>query len=512
MLTSLRIPVLATALALALPVAASAQAECAVDVFLPTQLAQAGILIARAAEAPASPDAPKSLRDAARQLQDDRRFVTNTVGHAYLKAQIFIVWLHRDDVTPTMSLADLNLGRDRNVRLDLVQQADSLLTVVETAFPGCEAETQRWRQSKPWSDRIGAAYRLLGDNQLDSAEVYTREAARLDRKSPFLFNAFAQIALKRQQQEVAISYLDTAIVISTSDTSMTETRRQMRIQQASLIQEWGSGLADLEQRKAALIRASQAFLAIGHESPEHADTPMFVSVGLDIAMLVQDSMLVKSGLAPMLATPAPYPDLALLIGAEVSRMGGNMENAVTLYREVLKKNPNARDANYFLAYLLLDSNRSEEAFPMLDKLVEIDPSNGDNFLLKSIAVRNRATAAQTRRDAERDATRRQALLREVRALTAEADSIGAIESGLQQKVQVIGFERRPEGAKLNGTIENRGRAAKAYTVEMSFLNLAGEVLETMTVTSESIAPGATGGFEIVATKPGIVAWRYKAMQ
>jgi tetratricopeptide (TPR) repeat protein len=512
MLTSLRIPALATALALALPIAASAQEECAVDMYQPTQLAQAGILVSRAAGEPGGADTPKALRDAARQLQDERRFATNPVGFAFLKAQIFIIWLHRDDATSSMSLADLNLGRDRNVRLDLVQQADSLLTLVETALPSCAAETQRWRQSKPWSDRIGAAYRLLGADQVDSAEVYAREAGRLDRKSPFLFNAFAQIAIKRSQHEVAIANLDTAIAMAATDTAMVDTRRQMRVQQASLLQEWGGGLADLEQRKVALTRAARAFLQIAHESPEHGDTPMYLSVGLDISMLVQDTALINSGLAPMLATPAPYADLALLIGAEVSRMSGNMENAMTLYREVLKKNPNARDANYFLAYLLLDNNRSEEAFPMLDKLLEIDPSNGDNFVLKSVAVRNRATAAQARRDAERDATRRQTLLREVRAFGAEADSLAAHESALQQKVQVVAFERRPEGAKLNGTIENRGRAAKAYTVEMSFLNLAGEVLETITATTASIAPGATGEFEIVATKPGIVAWRYKPIQ
>lgn len=511
MLTSLRIPVLATALALALPIAVSAQDECAIDMYQPTQLAQAGILVARAAGDPNHADAPKALRDAARLLQDERRFAANPVGYAFLKAQIFVFWLHRDDVTPSMSLADLNLGRDRNVRLDLVQQVDSLLTIVEKVSPACAAETVAWRQSKPWSDRIGATYRLLGENQVDSAEFYARDAARLDRQSPYLFNAFAQIALKRMQHEVAIAYLDTAIVLSASDTSLADTRRQMRVQQASLLQDWGGGLADTAQRNAVLKRASRALIDVANESPDHADAPMLASVGLEIAMLLQDSVLLKAGIDPMLATPAPYADLALLIGAEVSRTIGNTANAMTLYGEVLKKNPNARDANYFLAYLLLDSNRGEEAFPMLDKLVEIDPSNGDNFVLKSIAVRNRANAAQARRDAERDATRRQALLREVRALTAEADSLGARETNLQQKVQVIGFERRAEGAKLNGTIENRGRAAKAYTVEMSFLNLAGEVLETLTVTTESIAPGATGGFEIVATKPGIVAWRYKPL-
>jgi tetratricopeptide (TPR) repeat protein len=515
MLTTLRIPalasVLASVLALALPVAVQAQDECDINLTTPTQLFTAGLSIQRAIADPNGEDATRALRDAARQLQDPRRFEANPLGLAYTKAQIFIIWLHRDDVTPTMTIADLNFGRERNISVDLVGAADSLLSSIETAMPACIPETLRWRQSKPWNDRIGAAYRLLGTDEIDSAEHYARQAARLDRTSPFLFNALGQIALKRGQQEQALAYLDSAIVKTEGDTTCADTRRQMRIQRASILQEWGGGLEDIEARKAALARASSAFLALGHETPEHEDTPMFVSVGLDVAMMIQDSALMTSGLDPLLTNPEPYADLALLIGAEVSRMNGNMGNAMALYAETIKKNPNARDANYFLAYLLLDSNRGEEAMPMLETLLRIDPSNGDNYLLKSIAVRNRAGAVTARREAERDATRRQALLREIRAITAEADSLGAQESSMAHKVQVIGFERRTEGAKLNGTIENRGRAAKAYTVAMSFLNTAGEVLETVTVTTESIAPGATGGFEVLATKPGVAAWSYAAL-
>lgn len=510
MLTTLRIPALAASLSLAVPAILDAQ-ECAIDLTQPTQLFQANVLIQRAAGDPSGEGTPRALRDAGRQLQDARRFEGNRFGYAFARAQVFIVWLHRDDTPATMSLADLNMGRDRNTQVDLIGQADSLLRVVEEGMPECKAETTRWRQSKPWNDRIAAAYRLLGADQVDSADRYAREASRLDHDSPFLFNAFAQIALKRGQQEAAIAYLDTAIVKAAGDTAMADTRRQMRVQQASLIQEWGNSLEDLNARKAALTRAARQFLAIAHETPDHADTPMFVSVGLDIAMLVQDSVLVAEGLKPMLENPAPYPDLALLIGAEVSRMGGNAPNAIALYQETLKKNPNARDANYFLAYLLIDANRGEEALPMLDRLIEIDPSNGDNYLLKSIVIRNRATAAQTRRDATRDAAQRQTLLREIRAHTALADSLGAKESGMPHKLQVIGFERRAEGAKLNGTIENRSQTAKTYTVEMSFLDSTGTVLETLTATTESIAAGAVGGFEITATKPGIVAWRYKAL-
>lgn len=510
MLTSLRIPALAASLSFAVPGALLAQ-ECEIDLTKPTQLFTANIDIQRAAGDPAAAGAPDLLRDAGRQLADARRFTGNPVGHAFARAQVYVLWLHRDETPATMSLAELGMGRDRNTRIDLARQVDSLFTMVETAMPACRAEILVWRQSKPWNDRIAAAYRLIDANDLDSAVYYADAAAIFDRSSPFLFNAYAQIALRRGQQVEAIAYLDTAVTAAAEDTSLVDTRRQMRIQQASIIRDWGAGLEDAATRTAAQVRALKQFLAIAHEAPDRPDVPMLVSVGLETAMLLQDSALVTAGIAPMLANPAPYPDLALLIAAEVSRVTGNTPSAMTLYAETLKKNPWSRDPNYFLAYLLIDGGRGEEALPLLDRLIEIDPSNSDNYLLKSVVIRNRATTAQARRDASRDATERQTLLREIRALNAQADTLGSKEAGMPHKLQVIGFERRPDGAKLNGTIENRSRDAKTYTVEMSFLDAEGTVLETLTVTTESIAAGAVGGFEITATKPGIVAWRYKAL-
>ncbi|MBX3133885.1 MAG: tetratricopeptide repeat protein [Gemmatimonadaceae bacterium] len=509
MLTTLRLPALAAALTVALPAALSAQdAECAVDLAQPAQLFQANLLIQRAAGDPAGDGTPRSLRDAARQLSDDRRFTGNPMGQAFLKAQLYIVWLHRDETPALMSLADLNFGRDRNTMVDLVGAADSIFTMIEEAHPGCADETTRWRQSKPWSDRIGAAYRYFQASELDSASHYAAQARRLDRSSPYLFNVLAQIALQRGQQEAGIALLDTAIAAAATDTAMADTRRQLRMQQAAQLQEWGSGLPDQAQQKAALTRASRSFLTLAQETPAHEESPMLISVGLDIAMMLQDSALIAMGLDGLKSSAAEYADLALLIGGEVARMTGRADDAITLYGETIKKNPNARDANYFLAYLLIDGGRHEEAVPMLEKLLEIDPANGDNYILKSIVVRNRATVANERLRAERNAQARATIQREITAHNREADQLGAQEAALGLKLQVIGFERREAGAKLNGTIENRGQAAKAYTVEVSFLNLAGEAVETKSVTTESIAPNATAGFELEATAPGIVAWRY----
>lgn len=470
-------------------------ATCSVDIFKPAQLAQATILIQRAAEAAEGEPAAKALRDAMRLLQDDRRFASNPLGLAFARAQIYILWLHQEaEPREEMSLADLNAGRDRNTMVNLAATADSLLTVVETAAPECAGDIDRWRQSKPWSDRIGATYGFLEANELDSAEFYAKKAYQLDRRSPFIYNAFAQIAARRGDGAALRSNLEKAIALADRDTALVETARQLRTQYGTSMQEAAMSESDPAERNRMLGIAARTFLRIGQEAPEDPNGPAFISATLDIAMLMQDTTLLRMTLGPMLEDPMPYQDLALLIGAETSRMLNRNDDAMTLYRAALEKNPNIRDANYFLSFLLIESGQHAEALPLVEKLLELDPSNPDNLMMKTLAKRPIA-------EAERDATKRAALIRELDALTRQ-------EAAMTQQLRITRFERRADGAVLMGEIENRSRAAKTYTVNVEFLDLDGNVVESKSVTTASAAPNATVPFELQATVPGIAAYRY----
>lgn len=495
---SLRRPALAALAALAAalaPAALRAQAlECPVDLYKPSQLAQSTIFIQQAANNPEGEAGAKALRDAARLLQDERRFASNTVGLAFAKAQIFVLWLHQDNPPTEMTIQELNLGRDRNTKVNLLRATDSLLTIVETAHPECAEEIDRWRQSRPWNARIGTVYRLLGENKLDSAEIYLAEAEVLDRRSPFLYNAQAQIAFRRENIPLMLEKLEKAIELASRDTAMAETATQLRTQYASTLQASAMQEQDAAARNEKLGRAARMFLAIGEEDPMGQDGPAFYSAAIDIAMLTQDQELLREILQPMIEDPTPFPDLTLLIAAENSRMMNKPQDAIALYRGALGKNPNIRDANYFLAYLLLEQKKPTEMTPYVDKLLEIDPGNPDNVLMKTMSVREVA-------EAEKNTQRRQQLIREVEGLMKR-------EAEMPQRVQVTRFERRAEGAVWQGEIENRGRAAKAFTIEVSFLDGEGNTLETLTTTTESAAPGATVNFEVTAKEPGIVAWKY----
>lgn len=496
--TSLRRPALSALAALATalaPTALRAQAQdCPVDLYKPSQLAQATVFIQQAANNPEGEAGAKALRDAARLLQDERRFNENPMGLAFAKGQILVLWLHQENPPVEMSERDLNLGRDRNKMINLLQATDSLLTIVETQHPECASEIDKWRQSRPWNTRIGAVYRLLGENKIDSAEFYLKEAEILDRRSPFLYNAQAQIAARRENIPLMLEKLEKAIELAAKDTALAETNIQLKTQYASTLQASAMQEQDAAVRNEKLEKAARMFLSIGEEDPMAQDGPAYYSAAIDIAMLSQNQELLADIIQPMLEDPTPYPDLTLLIAAENSRMLNKPQDAITLYKGALEKNPNIRDANYFLSYLLLEQKKAAEMTPFVDKLMEIDPGNPDNVMMKTMSAREVA-------EAEKNVQKRRELIKGVEALMK-------LEAEMPQRVQVTRFERRAEGAVWQGTVENRTRTAKAYTLEVSFLDAEGNAVETMTATTEQAAPGATVTFEVTATQPGIVAWKY----
>lgn len=486
----------AAALAAALaPAAVRAQAtECSIDLYKPAQLATAILQIQGAAQNPEGEDAAKALRTAAGILTDDRRFASNPTGLAYARAQVYILWLHQDPAPESMTERDLNFGRDRERQIDLVHAADSLLSIVERAAPECESDVDRWRQSKPWNTRISEAYRLLGEGDIDGAEAMAKEAFRLDRRSPFVYNAFAQVAARRNNADEMMTQLDKAIELASKDTSLAETVLQLKTQYAQSLQSVAMAESDVAVRNQKLTRAARLYIEVGNADPAGADGPAYFSAATDIAMLTQDQALMDEFIQPLLEDPSVYPDLTLLIAAETSRLLNKNDNAMALYRSSLEKNPNIRDANFFLAYMLIEAKKPAEAMPLLEKLKTLDPGNPDNLMMQTMAARQVA-------EAEREPRKRAELIRGVEAVMRE-------ESAMQQRVQINRFERRAEGAVVSGSVENRGRAAKAYTLEFSFLDIEGNVLETVAATTPSADPNATVEFELTATQPGIVAWKY----
>jgi tetratricopeptide (TPR) repeat protein len=490
------LPALILPLAMASRPALAQEAECPVDIYQPAQLTQAGISIGRAAQAGSGPDAEKALRDAMKSLSDEKRVASNPVGAGFLKAQVYILWLHQDGVQDVMTNDRLNAGDPKTGTVDLVAAADSLFKQVEALGPSCPEQTAQWRQAKPWTDRINAAYQFLGSDMIDSAEFYAKRASLLYAQSPFILNAMAQIADKKGDKTGLLSNLKGAIALAEGDTSLAETRRQMMFQYAQSAE--AHAMTDGASQKDALLQeALDTYVTLLQEAPAASEAAYAFSAAAQIISLTQDSVRGRELLAPMVATPGEYNDLTLLLAADMARLLNRNDDAMAMYAGALDKNPNIRDATYFLAFMSYEKKDGARMLPLTQKLVELDPSNPDNYLLLSEATKLAAAN-------ETDAAKKAQMLK-------DADAAGKLEASMPHQLLVTQFERRREGALLSGTVANRGKTPKAYTVTMDFLDTEGNVVESVTAQVPEVAPGAMGQFQMQPTKPGIVAYSYKAI-
>ena len=487
-----------TALLAATPVVAQ-QVECPVDVYQPNQLAQAGLTIGRAAGMGEAPEAQKVLRDAMKFLLDEKKLVGNPVGAGFLRAQIYVLWMHQPGIGTMLTNEQLGAKGVKTDMVDVLAATDSLLRVVEALAPSCAEQTAQWRSSKPWTERINKAYTFLGAEAVDSAEFYTKQSAQLHPTSPFVHNAFAQIANKRGDKPMTMAHLRAAITEAAKDTSLAETQKQMQFQLAQTAQAYAmaGGAAQKAELNTEALGIYSMLLALAPTTTEGAYA---FSAAAEIISLNQDSIAARELLAPLVATPAAYSDLTLILAADVARAFSRTSDAMAMYVGALAKNANIRDANYFLSYMYYEAKQPDKMIPLTEKLIEIDPSNGDNYLM-------RAYAYQLMTAAERDP-------RKKAELQKKQDEFAGRESTLatQHKLLITRFERREAGAALGGTIENFTKAVRSFSLKMEFLDTAGNVAETMTTDVAGVKPGERGTFDFTATKPGIVAYRYEALK
>jgi hypothetical protein len=474
-----------------------AQGDCPVETLSPAALTTVTLSVNRAVQAD-SASAPKALRDAMKGLNDEKKFASNLVGAGFLKAQIYVLWMHQGGAGETMTLEQLGANVPKaqaGQSIDLARAADSLLKAVEAAGPACADLTLQWRQSKPWTERINTASTALGAGNIDSASYWAERASLLYATSPFVHNINAQLASAKGDTPKMLAELRLAVAAAAKDTSLAETEKQLRFQLASTAQTYA--MTDGAAQKAALnAEALGIFQGLLAKYPGTMDGTYAFSAGSEIVQLQADTAATRAFLAPLVAAPATYTDLTLLLGAEMARSSQRSSDAIALYAGALAKNANIRDANYFLAYLYYEAKQPAKMLPLTDRLITIDPSNGDNYLMKAYAY-SLMTAA------EKDVKKRAEYQRLQDSLSAEEGKLAAAH-----KMQITRFERKAQGAALGGAVENLAKVARPFTVTVEFMDTQGTVLETMTAQVPETAPGARGEFMLEPTKAGIVAFRY----
>ena len=201
--------------------------------------------------------------------------------------------------------------------------------------------------------------------------------------------------------------------------------------------------------------------------------------------------------APLLANPSKFGELTLVHAGVVATRNGHPADAVKLFDAALVQNPYSRDAINNLAATYIQNNEFPKAFPLIDKLIGLDPSNPDNPLLYAFAYQGLYKGTKDKK------------LQKV--YTDSLIFFNAKSENAPVKLAVTEFTRRPDQTMLGGTIENRGTTSKTYTVNVEFLDKTGTVVSTETTTVGPVAPKKTEKFKITSAKGGVYGYRYKPL-
>jgi tetratricopeptide (TPR) repeat protein len=168
-----------------------------------------------------------------------------------------------------------------------------------------------------------------------------------------------------------------------------------------------------------------------------------------------------------------------------------------LFDAALAQNPYSRDALNNLAATYIQNNEYSKAFPLIDKLVAMDPSNPDNPLLYAFAYQGMYKGTKDKK------------LQKI-----YTDSLVYFNNKSENapvKLTVTEFTRRPDGTTLAGTIENRGTTSKSFTLNVDLLDKSGAVVDTQTATVGPVSAKSKTTFKINSSKGGVYGYKYKPL-
>jgi tetratricopeptide (TPR) repeat protein len=240
------------------------------------------------------------------------------------------------------------------------------------------------------------------------------------------------------------------------------------------------------------IKPWQDYVAVANNDLLLADavdqlSRMYIAAG--------DSVSVPSAYAPMLASPAKYGELALVHAGVVATRAGHQADAEKLFEAALAQNPYSRDALNNIAATYIQNNQFTKAFPMIDRLIALDPSNPDNPLLYAFAYQGLYKGTKDKK------------LQKI-----YTDSLVYFNNKSENatvKVGVNEFTRRANETIIGGNIENRGTTPKTYSVTVEFLDKSGNVISTETQSIGPVAPKSAKPFKITTAHGGAYGYRYK---
>jgi predicted Zn-dependent protease len=513
------LPLLLCATFTAVAGAQQKQKECDVDEGKPGEVARA-MLALQVAQNAKPEDAAKQLRAAIGSLEKADKS-KNPVGESFVLGKTLVLWLAQPNEPSVTTRGSLGFSQNPQAPFDLVTGIDSAFTVVEKALPECASQTAAWRAQKGWVTMINDAIQQLNADHADSAESLARRSLILNPNAPYGYMVLGNLAQKRDSVRQAINYFKQTVEKSGSDTSYADLKRQTALAAANLAQT-AAGSASGADKAAYLSDAKWGYELVAND-PKAGNYADQARTGLaQLAAASGDTAAVRATYAPQLSNPGQYTFQQLLNAGVTAARAQQVPDATTLFEAAYKKNPYHRDVLYNLAIMYLNGDKYAKVVPVVRELVAVDPSNGENYRLFTIAYANEQKAFNEKIKSYNALAKKAKLPKTVKAYEdsarfyfdsakAVADSAlkyNTIAEGFPMKVAFNEFSNQEDKSTLGGTITNSSDQSQTYTMKVDFLDASGKVVSSQTTTVGPVAPGQSGRFSVSGSGAGIAGFRY----
>lgn len=475
------------------PAAAPGVPSCEIDESKPQAIARAYLSLARANEAMKGGNGTKDLKDVVSTLTAPGFKNENPVGRAFMLGSAYVFLLEQPGIEAVMPRGAVGIATDPTATIDLFAAADSAITLVEQSAPGCVAHMAPFRQQKAWLNVTNAAINALNANKHDSAEIYAKRSLQLERKSPYPYTVLASVAKARKNEPALLEYSRQVITAAGTDTLYADVKERAVYELASI--QTGNALKATGAEKARLAREAIPAWAPLLVSEDDIQGTNAVRQLQALYIAAGDSVQLGKIYAPMIAAPSKYPEGALLQAGVLASQIKRPADAAILFAGALAKNAYSRDALNNLAASYLQTGDNAKATPIIDRLVVLDPSNPDNWMLYAFNYAGRLKGKNT------------AVL--TRTYTDSLVFYNSKAEKMPVKVTFTEFSRTSESTTLVGEIENRGTTAKTYNLVLDLLGSKGEVLATETMSVGPVAAKGMKEFRIRSDKTGVAGYRYK---
>ncbi|MFN2571916.1 MAG: tetratricopeptide repeat protein [Gemmatimonadales bacterium] len=401
------------------------------------------------------------------------------------------------------------------------QGADTAFARAQALKPDCKDDIAVWRRYV-WVPTFNAGVAAWQANNNDSAIASFRRANAMLPDEPTGYKYLSTLLFNSGQGDSAVAYFRRAADVSAKDSKFAQDRKDAlynlgRIQHSQ--QHFPEAEAAYREYLALYPGDPEILAALGsvvmqrgnkdsafaiyRQILSRADSMGYVPLyraGVEISQAVPDEPdTAAAGTSCRSSARAVRPALTAarirvrcdsvttgMAKDYVASSRVSFQLAAQLLDASLKLNPYYRETLIHRANTALGMHDSVTALEMSRRLLAIDPMN-------KTAIRMMAFSQQA---------------------TGRVDStlyyLRLADSTLVADVTVSQFDSTDTGRVLKGLVTNlRSSPTPPLKLMFEFLNAKGEVVASQTAEVPTVAPEQSQQFELKATGPGIVAWRYK---